>query len=48
MYTGKVPDSYYEEAERDALPLMAIAHKYQIKPLIEFNEQILVVRYSIC
>jgi hypothetical protein len=45
MYTGKVPDSYYDydvdDAEKDILPLMAIAHKYQIKPLIEFNEQIL-------
>jgi hypothetical protein len=45
IYTGKVPAKDYE-AEKDALPLMAIAHKYQIKPLVEFNEQILTERYS--
>jgi hypothetical protein len=40
MYRGKMSDDY--DREQDALPLLAIAHKYQIKPLMDFNEQILV------
>jgi hypothetical protein len=42
MYTGKVSEDY--DREEDALPLLTIAHKYQIKPLMDFNEQILVER----
>jgi hypothetical protein len=42
MYSGKVSDDY--DRKKDALPLLTIAHKYQIKPLIYFNEQILVER----
>jgi hypothetical protein len=42
MYTGKISEDYGRE--EDALPLLTIAHKYQIKPLIDFNEQILVER----
>jgi phospholipid N-methyltransferase len=42
MYTGKVSDDYDKVA--DALPLMAIAHKYQIKPLMDLNEPILINR----
>jgi hypothetical protein len=44
MYTGKISDDY--DREEDALPLLTIAHKYQIKPLIYFNEQILVERFA--
>jgi hypothetical protein len=47
MYTGKLPESCYDDAEKDAPPLMAIAHKYQIKPLVEGNEIILSQRYSV-
>jgi hypothetical protein len=43
MYSGKVSNDY--DRKKDALPLLTIAHKYQIKPLIDFNEQILVERF---
>jgi hypothetical protein len=43
IYTGKVSENGYD-AEKDALPLMAIAHKYQIKPLMDYNEQKLIER----
>jgi hypothetical protein len=43
MYTGKVSDDY--DRDENTIPLMAIAHKYQIKPLIDFNERILVERF---
>jgi hypothetical protein len=43
MYTGNISDDYDKVA--DALPLLTIAHKYQIKPLVEFNEEILSRRY---
>jgi hypothetical protein len=43
MYTGKISDDY--DKEEDALPLLTIANKYQIKPLMDFNEQILVDRF---
>jgi hypothetical protein len=45
MYTGKISEDY--DREEDALPLLTIAHKYQIKPLMDFNEQILVERLVI-
>ena len=45
MYTGTFPAENYN-VEKDAVPLMSIAHKYQIKPLVEFNEQKLVERFE--
>jgi hypothetical protein len=46
IYTGKISDDY--DKEEDALPLLTIAHKYQIKPLIDFIGQILVERFELC
>jgi hypothetical protein len=43
MYTGQISDDFY--LETDALPLFAIAHKYQIKPLMDFTEQLLIERF---
>jgi hypothetical protein len=43
MYTGTFKTGQYE-VEKDAVPLMQIAHKYQIKSLTDFNEQKLVDR----
>jgi hypothetical protein len=38
MYTGTLPEDFdRNEDEMSVLPLLAIAHKYQIKPLIEYN-----------
>jgi hypothetical protein len=45
MYTGKLPGALGNyDIETDTLPLMAIAHKYQIKPLMDFNEKVLSER----
>jgi hypothetical protein len=38
MYNKKVPEDYYA-VERDAVALLNISHKYQIKPLMEYNER---------
>jgi hypothetical protein len=43
MYTGTLNNGQYE-VEKDAVPLMQIAYKYQIKSLTDFNEQKLVDR----
>jgi hypothetical protein len=43
MYTGELPKEYV--VETDAVPLMHIAHKYQIKPLVQFIEKELVNRF---
>jgi hypothetical protein len=40
MYTGKVAVKDYA-IETDAPPLMAIADKYLMKPLVDFNAEIL-------
>jgi hypothetical protein len=45
MYTGNISDDYDKVA--DALPLLTIAHKYQIKPLMYYNEHILVERFAL-
>jgi hypothetical protein len=42
MYTGQISDDFY--LETDALPLFAIAHKYHMKPLMDFIEQLLIDR----
>jgi hypothetical protein len=42
MYTGTLPEDFdWNDDEAAVLPLLAIAHKYQIKPLVDFNEKIL-------
>jgi hypothetical protein len=43
MYTGELPKEY--AIEKDAVPLMLIANKYQIKSLLEFNVQKLIDRF---
>jgi hypothetical protein len=43
MYTGKLSKEQYDE-EKDAISLMKIAHKYQIKALIDFNEKNIIDR----
>jgi hypothetical protein len=45
MYTGALPNEY--AVETDAGPLMHIAMKYQIKPLVQLIEQRLVNRYAV-
>jgi hypothetical protein len=42
MYSGKMPPGY--DVNKDAVALISIAHKYQLKPLVDFNEQKLVER----
>jgi acetamidase/formamidase len=42
IYKKKVPEDY--AVEKDAVALLNIAHKYQIKPLMEYNERKLVKR----
>jgi hypothetical protein len=42
MYTGTLPKDY--DVKKDAAALIAIADKYQIKPLRDFNEQKLIER----
>jgi hypothetical protein len=44
MYAGTMPQNY--AAEKDATTLMKIAHKYQIKPLTEYNEKRLIERFG--
>jgi hypothetical protein len=44
MYAGKLPDDY--DVEKDASDLMKIADKYQIKPLVEYNEKRLIGRFG--
>jgi hypothetical protein len=45
MYTGELPKEY--AMETDAGPLLQIANKYHIKPLIELIEQDLVERFAL-
>jgi hypothetical protein len=45
MYTGKLSKEQYDE-EKDAANLLKIAHKYQIKSLIDLNEKKLLDRFS--
>jgi hypothetical protein len=44
MYTGELPKEY--AMETDAGPLMHIANKYQIKPLVQLIEQQLIDRFA--
>jgi hypothetical protein len=45
MYAGALPDDY--DVEDDAADLMKIADKYEIKPLIEYNEKRLIERFGL-
>jgi hypothetical protein len=44
MYTGELPEEY--AMETDAVLLMYITNKYQIKPLVQLIEQGLVKRFA--
>jgi hypothetical protein len=44
MYAGELPKEY--DIEKDAGPLMHIANKYQIQPLVHLIEQDLVSRFA--
>jgi hypothetical protein len=45
LYSGELPKEYVMET--DAGPLMHIANKYQIKPLVHLIEQDLVNRFAL-
>jgi hypothetical protein len=45
IYTGDLPTEY--NCETDAIPLMYIAKKYQIKPLMDFIEKKLIERFKL-
>jgi hypothetical protein len=42
MYAGTLPKEY--DVEKDALPLLKIADKYQIHQLMDLNEKKLIGR----
>jgi hypothetical protein len=42
IYTGDLPKDY--DVDNHAIPLMYIANKYQIHPLVNYNQQKLVAR----
>jgi hypothetical protein len=46
IYTGTLRSGEYD-VEKDAVPLLKFAHKYQIKSLVDFNEQRLIDRLLI-
>jgi hypothetical protein len=46
MYTAEMPTEY--AIETDAGPLLHMANKYQIKPLIQSIEQALISRFVVC
>jgi hypothetical protein len=45
MYTGELPEEY-DTDENDAVPLLHIANKYQIKPLVRLIQQELINRFA--
>jgi hypothetical protein len=45
IYTGTLSCEQYS-VEEDAVPLMQIAHKYQIESLMHFNEVKLIERFA--
>jgi hypothetical protein len=44
MYTGELPKDY--DTDKDAIPLMSIAHKYQIESLMDFDVQQMIDRFT--
>jgi hypothetical protein len=44
MYTGELPKEY--DTEKDAIPLLCIAHKYQIESLMDFDVQQMIDRFT--
>jgi hypothetical protein len=44
MYSGTLPKNY--DVGKDAAELMKIADKYQVQPLVEYNEHKLIKRFG--
>jgi hypothetical protein len=44
MYAGTLPEDY--DVDKDSIPLMKIADKYLIRPLVELNEHKLIQRFE--